>query len=401
MGRIDRAARMTTTAPKPPRRRHASLAVRDLRGGVQLALDTVQGAIGRAEQLHERIADVTPPVRGVHVGRPHSGWWPVLYRSLRGTADLVGGGVDLALASVQASLQDPSHERGPREQLRTREAAIAALNALAGDHLYRTSNPLAITTRIRQGGVLPQARVVLFVHDLGFDGLQWRQRTHDHGDSLAATLGCTPLYAGYNSGRHVWSVARELATELESLLAKWPVPLASIALVGHGLGGLVVRSAVHQATRSGLGWPAHLRHVVFLGTPFDGAASQRVLDPLLLGSLRAQAMLLPFAQAGGPRSEGVQDFLAGHWLDPELTAGQAAALADPLPAGVKAFAVAGAVGDGTTDGVVPVASALARGPAALPMTFEPARTFTATGVDHAGLLRSEAVLQAMRRWLSD
>jgi hypothetical protein len=386
---------------RPPRRRQASLAVRDLRGGVMLAMDTVRAAIGGAERLHQRVADVAPPVRGVHVGRPASGWWPVLYRSLRGTTDFVGGSVDLALASVQASLQDPVRERTPGQPLRTREAAIAALNALLGDHLHRTSNPLAIGTRIRQAGVLPQPRVVLLVHDLGLDGLQWRQGTHDHGEALAAALGATPLYATYNSGRHVWSVARELATELDSLLAKWPVPLEGLALVGHGLGGLVVRSAIHQAGRSGLGWPAHLKHVVFLGTPFLGAASERVLEPLVLGSLRAQSLLLPVARVGGVRSEGLRDFLEGRWLDPELPAGQAAALADPMPAGVRTFAVAGAVGDGSTDGVVPVASALAQGAAAVPMALEPADVLTASGVDHLALLRSDSVLQAMRRWLSE
>lgn len=375
--------------------------MRDLRGGVMLAMDTVRAAIGRAESFHQRIADVAPPVRGVHVGRPGAGWWPVVYRGLRGTTDLVGGSLDLALASVQASLQDPVHERAPGQPMRTREAAIAALNALVGDHLHHTSNPLAIATRIRQAGVLPQARVVLLVHDLGMDGLQWRQGRHDHGEALAAELGATPLYATYNSGRHVWAVARELATELEALLAKWPAPLESIALVGHGLGGLVVRSMVHQAGRSGLGWPSHLRHVVFLGTPFLGALSDRVLDPVVLGSLRAQSVLLPAARVGGVQSEGMNDFLEGRWLDPELPAGQAAALADPLPAGVQAFAFAGAVGDGTTDGVVPVASAFARGPAAVPMTLDPLNTLTVSGTDHWSLLRSESVLQAMRRWLSD
>jgi hypothetical protein len=392
---------MTSSPPASSRRPHASLAVRDLRGGVQLAVDTARAAIGQAERLHQRVADITPPVRGVHVGRPGSGWWPVLYRTLRGTADLVGGSVDLALASVQASLQDPARERVPREPLRTREAAIAALNALVGDHLHRTANALAIGTRIRQGGVLPQPRVVLLVHDLGLEALQWRQGTHDHGEALAASLGCTPLYATYNTGRHVWSVARELASELEALLAKWPVPLESVALVGHGLGGLVVRSAVHQAGRAGFGWVAKLRHLVFLGTPFQGAESERVLDPLVLGSLRAHSALLPLARAGGLRSEGLRDFLEGRWLDPDLTASQAAALADPLPAGVKTFAAAGAVGEGMSDGLVPLASALARGPAALPMTFGTDHTLTVQGVDHLGLLRSEAVLQAMRRWLSE
>lgn len=400
MVRIRQSRMSNETHPRPARRRQASLAVRDLRGGMQLAFDTVRAAIGGAERLHQRVADISPPVRGVRVGRPTTGWPAVAYRGLRGTADFVGGSLDLALASVQASLQDPARERSPRRPLPARETVAAALNAVAGDHLSRTGNPLAIATAIRQGGVLPQARVLLLVHDLGLNDLQWRQGRHDHGEALAAALGCTPLYATYNSGRHVWAVARELATELEGLLARWPVPVEGLALVGHGLGGLVVRSAVHQAQRSGLAWPAHLKHLVFLGTPWLGALSPRDLDPLTLATLRPLAALLPAATFAGLRSEGMDDFLAGRWLDPELPPEQAAAMSDPLPPGVQACAVAGASGDGKGDGIVAIGSALARGEGPQPMTFGEGHAFTADGVDHRGLLRSEAVLQAMRRWLS-
>jgi hypothetical protein len=35
------------------------------------------------------------------------------------------------------------------------------------------------------------------------------------------------------------------------------------------------------------------------------------------------------------------------------------------------------------------------------MALEPADVLTASGVDHLALLRSDSVLQAMRRWLSE
>jgi hypothetical protein len=64
-------------------------------------------------------------------------------------------------------------------------------------------------------------------------------------------------------------------------------------------------------------------------------------------------------------------------------------------------AIAGAVDAGLDDGLVPVASALGQdtlvgGTLGLPERHR----WTAVGVDHLGLLGSEAVYQKMRHWLS-
>jgi hypothetical protein len=371
--------------------------VRDLRGGARLAVDGVRRAIGGLESAHQRLTQVEPPVRGMRVPAPHRGWPAVVYRGLRGTTDLLGGGLDLALASVQASLQDTRAREGPAQPMPGREALVAALNGLVGDHLHRTDNPLAITLGLRQRAAPTRPRVLVLVHDLGLDDLQWRQQGHDHGELLADALGCTPLYALYNSGRHVWAAGRELAAELEARLARWPVALQGVSLVGHGLGGLVLRSAMHQAVRSGLAWPGHLRHVVFLGTPLQGARAWQGRWPFEHGGLAAQALVGPLARLAGRRSDGMRDFSEGRYLELEAPA----AAGDPLPEGVSGHAIAGAVGAGLDDGLVPVASALGQdsligGALELPER----QRWTAAGVDHLGLLGSEAVYQKMRHWLS-
>jgi hypothetical protein len=384
--------------PPPPLPRPASAAVRDLRGGVRLAMDGVHATIGRLEDVHHRLAEVSPPVRGLQPGGPERGWPAMLYRGLRGTTDLVGGALDLALATLQAGLQSPPRTAGPQAPAPTRESVVAVLNALVGDHLHRTDNPLAIATQLHQRDAPARPRVLVLVHDLGLNDLQWRQGGQDHGAALAAALDCTPLYAAYNSGRHAWSTGRELAAELEQRLAHWRVPVESLVLLGHGLGGLVLRSALHQAVRSGQGWPAHLRKLVFLGTPLGGAPGTG--PDRLFGLVGGpQSALAPLARLARRRSDGMDDFVAGRFLEQDLP--NDAPTLTSLPPGAHAYAVAGRLGDGDGDGLVPEASALGRDPlAGRGLALADDRRWVAQGVDHVGLLRSDAVLQALRRWLA-
>lgn len=390
------------TSPDPTsslRPRHAASTVLDLRGGVRLAFDGLRAALRAVEATHHRLAQLDPPVRGVEPGRPDRGWPAVVYRSLRGTTDLVGGGLDLVLASAQAWLQDPHRDLTPPGPRPTRQAVVAALNALLGDHLQRTDNPLAVKLSLRAEGVrLPRALVL--VHDLGMSDLQWGQHGQDTGSALAASFGATPVFVRYNSGRHVWTTGHDLASALEQEIARWPARLDSVAVVGHGMGGLVLRSALHQAVRSGMAWPAVLRKIVFLGTPHAGAHPGHAFDLLVSGGLGARAPLA-LARLSSRRSEGIADFLLGRWLEHDLAPTPASPMPDPWPPGACAYAVAGSVGSGADDGLVPVASALGRDPVpGRDLQLPEANRWIASGVDHLGLLRHPDVLRTLRQWMA-
>ena len=389
----------TPDQPSPFRPRHAASTVLDVRGGVRLAFDGLRAALHEVEATHQRLAQLQPPVRGVRPGRPDRGWPAVVYRGLHGTADLVGGGVDLVLASVQAWLQDPHRDHGPAGPRPAREAVVGALNALLGDHLQRTDNPLAFKLSVRADGVrLPRALVL--VHDLGMSELQWAHDGQDTGTALAAALESTPVYVRYNTGRHVWATGHELAAALEQEVARWPVTLQGLSMVGHGMGGLVLRSALHQAVRSGMAWPAVLRRIVFLGTPHAGAHRGRALDLLLSGGLGARAPLA-LARLSSRRSEGITDFLEGRWLEHDLAPSPASPMPDPWPPGASAYAIAGSIGSGIDDGLVPVTSALGRDlVSGHDLQLPEANRWVATGVDHLGLLRSPDVLRTLRQWMS-
>jgi hypothetical protein len=86
----------------------------------------------------------------------------------------------------------PADQAMPR-----REAVVAALNGVVGDHLERTANPLAFQFELRLHGELPGSA------ETPVSGARLLRGGHDHGEALARALGYVPIYARYNSGRHI------------------------------------------------------------------------------------------------------------------------------------------------------------------------------------------------------
>lgn len=383
---------------RPPSRIEAT------RGAVRLVVDGIHGVTHIAEGLHGNIARLALPLGRVRE-QPAGGIAGWVYRAVRASSSLAGSGLDALLAAAQAT-RARAHESEPAENPKLL-ALRAALNGVVGDHLARTNNPLAIgmETFVR-GPVMP--RLLLLVHGLCLHEGQWMRNGHDHGEALAAALGCTPVYVRYNSGRHVSESGAELATQLERLVGEWPVPVESLAIVGHSMGGLVVRSAVAQATEARLCWPKRLRQMVFLGTPHHGAALERGGNRLhtVLG---LSPYLAPFTRLGRLRSDGITDLRHGNVMAADWRPGRYVQrdtrTGVPLPNGVACFAVAGAVGTGRTasvlgDGLVSVDSALGHHPRpSHHLRFAPGRTWVARGTHHLGLLDDPRVYATLLRWL--
>ena len=64
-----------------------------------------------------------------------------------------------------------------------------------------------------------------------------------------------------------------LTVMLQDLLDAWPVDVTRVALVGHALGGLVIRAACSVSTRHARPWVDRLSDVVALGTHLDHRAT--------------------------------------------------------------------------------------------------------------------------------
>ena len=79
----------------------------------------------------------------------------------------------------------------------------------------------------------------------------------------------------------------------------------------------------------------------------------------------------------------------------------ASPMPDPWPPAASAYAIAGSIGNGSDDGLVPVSSALGRDPVSgQDLQLPEANRWVAVGADHLGLLRSPEVLRTLRQWMA-
>jgi len=441
-----------TAAPSPAR---LPLRASDLRGLARLGVDGVIGITDLVEAMHHAIASGSAIGGPSPAGRTR-GITGFVYRAVRGTTRLVGHAGDALLGAV------PSHAPAPDAGRHSaREALLAALNGVWGDHLADSGNPLAIpmtlrrgltgpapahaaiatTTGAEPGAAQPSGRVLVLVHGLCMNDLQWQRNGHDHGTALAQALGCTPLYLHYNSGRHISSNGRDFAELLASTLASWPVPVQDLTIVGHSMGGLVARSACHHAQQQRLAWLAHLKSLVFLGSPHHGAPLERgghLVDTMF----GLSPYLAPFTRLTGSRSAGITDLRHGNLQDADwqghakgsqggtngpqsdtgappgrMNSAQTGASPrrrrddrrpTPLPPGVHVGVVAATLardpgsrrGRMLGDGLVPLASALGEhADPALALALPAARQLVVPEASHWDLLDHAEVATQLVRWL--
>jgi len=383
----------------------------DLHAASSLVIDAVGGVTDIVEDLHRTISTLAPVVGAPRGGRTR-GITGLVYRSVRGITRAVGVSLDAALGRL-APLLDRQVMPPP-----ARASALAALNGVLGDFLEANGNALALPMQWRQAGVTvdarallrapmasPSRRVLVLIHGLCMHDGQWQREGHDHGAALAAALGLVPLYLRYNSGRSVAVNGRELAAQLETVLGDLAIDIDELILLGHSMGGLVARSALHYGDLAQHRWRQVPTRLLCLGSPHLGAPLERAghgLD-LLLGVSPYSA---PFARLGLIRSAGIQDLRHGRVIDAD---GSDATLAPPLPRGISTYLVAAskqktapAKGRPRGDGLVPVDSALGRHrdpQRALGVPDDRCRLVFAH--DHFDLLASREVYAQLLDWLQN
>lgn len=170
------------------------------------------------------------------------------------------------------------------------ELVIGVLNGVLGDYLKRTGNGLATPMQlVRDGRSMPLARdapaaaaaeatprIAVLVHGLMSTESVWAMPDGEtYGSKLARDLGVTALCVRYNSGLHVSESGEALDVLLEQLVDAYPVPVEELLLVGHSMGGLVLRSAAHAASDKQRRWLPLVKRAFYLGTPHLGAPLER------------------------------------------------------------------------------------------------------------------------------
>lgn len=220
--------------------------------------------------------------------------------------------------------------------------ASAILNGFLGDWLEARNNPLAVPMAVHHNGAaLVQegpsiegagSTVCLFIHGLMELETIWDYPGGSgghYGSVLAGASGerLTSLSLRYNSGRPIHRNGQDLAGTLEQLVAAWPVPVERLVLVGHSMGGLLIRSACHYGQVAGHGWLNLLSDCVYLGSPHDGSwlakgakAAAGMMNQMPRDYLKVVGEVIDL------RSEGIRNLSRGEVLeqgadDPPLVPG--------------------------------------------------------------------------------
>ena len=319
------------------------------------------------------------------------------------------------------------------------DALIGAVNGVVGDHLHRRGNALGLGMSLRYGDTVltPESlramapphgpgqgvgqavgrKIAVWVHGLATTEWSWCLDAARFLGDPAATFGSllerdhgfVPVYARYNTGRRIPDNGAELCAQLEMLVADWPGGVQELVLVGHSMGGLVVRSAVQIASVQGGRWLPRLSRVVCLGSPHQGAALERlgvaVVDALHAVDLPGTRIPAAILRA---RSAGIQDLgqgviadripLEGPGARPE---GESDTLEIPVPSSVAWAFIAGSLTEDPTHPVSQVlGDLLVRVPSAegpVNSTF-PVQTARFGGVRHHELQVHPDVYEQVRRF---
>jgi hypothetical protein len=259
-------------------------AVGDLAGEASSVLTTLVRGMhaGIASRVFDTIGPSARPTRVIHDG---------LTQAIYSGVDRGIRGATRAAGMVAAELWGNETDEALESRTDSAAAAIAAVNGIYGDELTERGNPLAGAMVIRSGDkpvalttdslatAFPAAtnRVAVFLHGWCLTERSWSRRPRDHQDSssygerLHEELGFSPVLLRCNTGLHVSANGRTLADILDLLHDQWPVPITELVLVGHSMGGLVVRSACHYGAEQQHDWINAVSRVVCLGSPHLGA----------------------------------------------------------------------------------------------------------------------------------
>lgn len=364
----------------------------------------------RIQETHHAIAGrsfaaVGPlalPVRVVHDAIAR-----VAYSAVR-TGIRATGRAGGAAAAVTPLAADP--------RLFGREAGVVqgAICGIYGDHLERHHPHLTAPMAIRSGGrdvalqamplsdAYPQAgpRLAVFLHGLCETEHSWGRPAQDddtsgtYGDMLRRQLGVSPLFVRYNSGLQVLENAARLADLLDDLVEAWPVEVEELDLIGHSMGGLIIRGACDVGAAAGARWVPLVGHCVYLGTPHHGAPLERGVDRLV-ATLRLLPETRVIADLLDVRSAGIKDLRFGYAGDDGRDLS--------LLATARHHAVAASLrnmGHVIGDLLVPTASAFGEARRGARLGLEDGDRRLIGGVTHFDLLDHPVVAQLLLDWLA-
>ena len=267
-------------------------------------------------------------------------------------------------------------------------------NGLAIDMaFYQNNRPLLLTPEaLRDAFAAPTRKLSVLVHGLCCHEGAWDypdNPARSYGSALHADLGYTPLFLRYNTGLPIPYNGKALDALLERLLAAYPLPVEELVLIGHSMGGLVLRGACHFDAERDAAWVARVSRVFYIGTPHEGAALEKVghlVNSILHAVPNPVTHLL--GDVANQRSQGIKDLRHGTVLE-----GAAGIAAVPWLAGAQHYMIAGTV---TDDPEHLAARLFGDGLVQPPQAGDNVRLFP--GIDHMQLAHDDAVYDQIKTW---
>ena len=306
-----------------------------LKGLTKLVIQATKGTTDLVETMHSTIERAHLPL-GESRAATTSGITGLVYKSIRGGTQLVGTSLDYAMQTVIPLLND---ELVPS---RKKDVFLSIINGVYGDRLLLTENELAlgmqffhqnqaIDSQLSSNLKSPSTKIMLFIHGLCMSHHCWESGGENLSSKMAETLGYTPVYLDYNTGRCIADNGLELAIQLEKLVDIWPVNVSNITIVGHSMGGLVARSASYYGEKNNCRWLHINKTLVSIGTPHAGAPLEKVASALE-NLMQLSPYAIPFVRLTKIRSQGIENLRYG-----EITTSDKFV---PLPIDVEYFALA-------------------------------------------------------------
>jgi triacylglycerol lipase len=320
------------------------------------------------------------------------------------------------------------------------ELAIAVLNGAIGDYLKRTDNGLAtemmLLQRARAEGLpspvetttaalsrdvaSPSPHVVVSVHGLMSTESVWEMGDGTtYGLLLERDFGVTSLDVRYNSGLHVSENGESLDALLSSLVDAYPIKIERLDLIGHSMGGLVIRSATHIAAEKKSPWLDVTERAFYVGSPHLGAPLERFGNVLTwtlrkIGKTAREPITELIGEIIALRSSGVKDLRYGNLRHEDWSGVDADALLVnsrhpvPLLSSIRHHLVAATLTDDPLtamlfgDALVPLRSATGRSaPADRAAPLSEAHVKVFPGMHHLQIAHDPAVFAQLRAWYAE
>lgn len=299
---------------------NSNINIAELRGIIKLCSEATIGLSDLTEEIHQRILSPSFIPKNP-ISNTASKITSTIYKGIKLSTKIASASIDNSLGFINQHI-------GITPSFNDKNDYLSILNGIIGDHLQKTDNSLAIPMHLKVSDKLltletnelkkiipnPKNKILLMVHGLCMNDSKWTRENHNHGSKIAEELEYDVVYLNYNSGLHISTNGQKLNNTLESLVALWPVSIKEISIIGHSMGGLVSRSAIHYGQIEKNSWVKRIKNIAFLGTPHLGAPLEKlgnhvnhILDSFMITK--------PIAKLAKLRSDGIKDLRYGNIVD--------------------------------------------------------------------------------------